>query len=139
MNADDPWAPYMRLQNMARHASATDRGWALDETLAFLIDEIAAGRQASEAQINNILTNRAAKHRGRRRLMAKMRLPECTVAPAEARLEIDDRMRRCAPRDQLILMALACGSTVEEVAAKHRGPAGTIKTWAYRARLKFAA
>jgi DNA-binding NarL/FixJ family response regulator len=139
MNTEDPWALYLRLQSMARHASATDRGWALDEALAFVIEEIAAGRRASDAQIDNILLNRAAKHRRRRRLVVKMPQPGCTIGPAEACLELADRLQRCAPRDQLILKALASGFTVEEVAAQYRVPTGTIKTWAHRARMKFAA
>lgn len=138
MDADNTWALYLRLQTMALNAPENDYGWALDEALNFVIEEIAAGRRASERKIKNILTNRAAKYRRRRRLITRMRWPDCTKPSVEARLEMNDQLRHCTPRDQQILMALAEGFTVEEVATEHKVPKGTIKSWAHRARRKIA-
>jgi DNA-binding NarL/FixJ family response regulator len=138
MHADDLWAPYLRLQQMARHSKTTDNGWAIDEALDFAIEEIAAGRRPSDTQIKNVLSNRAAKYRNRRRITATRYLPQRVAPSTDARIDVGERLKLCSSRDRQILTSLASGFSVKELATEHEVPTGTIKTWAHRARIKIA-
>ena len=141
MSTNDPWAAYGRLQEMLRLARVSNRSWAIEDTLNVMIEEIAAGSEVSELQIENLLNNRAAKYRRRQQRC------ETDIAlhfddgerSLNARIELNSRLKRCSTRDQSILIAIGAGVTTREIALARVAPEGTIKTWVRRARVKFAA
>jgi hypothetical protein len=138
MSANDRWAAYTRLQEILKLARVSNRSWAIEETLNVMIEEIAANREVSELQIVN---NRWAKYRRRqqRRETAAALHFDDGERSLNARIELNSRLKRCSTRDQSILIAIGAGVTTREIALSRVAPAGTIKTWARRARVKFAA
>jgi hypothetical protein len=143
MSTDDPWAwaAYGRLQRMLERVSVSDRGWAIEETMNLLIEEIAEGREVSEIQIGNLLTNRSAKHRRRRRYdhVSTFAGSGSEAHSGDACIELQSRLKRCSARDQSILIAIGHGITTREIGLAYARPEGTIKTWVHRARIKFGA
>jgi DNA-directed RNA polymerase specialized sigma24 family protein len=140
MSITDPWAAYARLQGMLKLARVSDRGWALEETMNALIDEISEGREVTEIQIENLVTNRSAKYRHRRQY-DQFTAPDVVdgARSLDARVELHSRLKRCSIRDQSILIAIGGGVTTREIALGYVTPEGTVKTWVHRARMKFAA
>ena len=141
MSTNDPWAAYARLQEILKFARVSNRSWAIEETMNVLIEEIAAGREVSELQIENLVNNRSAKYRRRqqRHEIATALHFDDGERSLNARIELNSRLKRCSTRDQSILIAIGAGVTTREVALARVAPEGTIKTWVRRARVKFAA
>jgi hypothetical protein len=141
MNADDLWAAYTRLQEILDSTRISDRYWAIEETMNIVLGAIAEDRELSPIQIDNLISNRSAKYRRRRRYQDEPAAPVFSdgSGSAEASIELRSRLSRCSVRDQSILIAIGHGVTTREMALGYVVPEGTIKTWVRRARLKFAA
>ena len=61
------------------------------------------------------------------------------LAAHEARSELVRCQRRCDEREMGVLISAALGNGYNDIAATHRVPEATIKTWVRRARQKLAA
>ena len=152
MDTDDPWAAYTRLQNMLQSPWISDRTWAVEETANVVLEELARGRELSAIQVENLISNRAAKHRQHRQhdradaarhfvdfhADAARRFVDQGPSPL-AGIELQSRLKRCFPRDQSVLVAIGSGLTTREIALAWAKPEGTIKTWVRRARAQFTA
>jgi hypothetical protein len=135
MSTNYSWAAYARLQGMLKLERVSDRGWAIEEAMNFLIEEIAEGRDVSELQIENLVSNRSAKYRRRRQhdeaaTASRFGDGERSLS---ARIELQSRLKRCSARDQSLLIAIGGGITTREIALASVTPEGTIKTWVRRA------
>jgi len=144
MRDDGPWADYFRLQRLAESRVLSDQYWAIDEALEVVLDEIDGEHAIAERRTANLLANRAAKHRHRRRLLNQN---ACLLSPGvvneharfEASRELERHRSRCAPREWRVLLMICVGHTYVAVAAFEGVPEATIKTWVRRARMKLAA
>ena len=133
MTDRDSWAEYARLQQYADFTTLNDKYWAVDEALDAILDKIEAGETVSAQQTENLIINRAAKHRRRRadltnhsavlfsfsaihdehRLHARARLLECHA--------------QCSPREWSALVSIGLGHTYRAVAYRHSVPEPTAK------------
>ncbi|MCP5433069.1 MAG: hypothetical protein H6923_07335 [Alphaproteobacteria bacterium] len=142
MTEQELWAEYNRLSQLSRFMPATNRAWALDDTLNYILNRIEAGNAAecTLQQIENRIGNAKAKFRKRARLQAASIVPEpVTAPPAEDRVEVLQRLARCSRKERLILVAAGMGHGAEEIARALSAPVGSVKTWTFRARAKFSA
>jgi DNA-binding NarL/FixJ family response regulator len=142
MSTNDSWTVYARLQNLLQKSvRVSNFSLALEETLSVLIESIAGGREISEIQIDNLIKNRSAKYRQRRKYNEIATPPYLGDGQRSlnARIELRERLGRCSTRDQSIMIAIGRGVTTREIALASLTPEGTIKTRFRRGRLKFAA
>ena len=142
---DDPWAEYARLQQFADSSVLNAKAWGLDEALEAILDKIEAGKTVSPRQAENLLTNRAAKHRHRRKILSENALVLAidNVAHEESRVLARCRLSQfigcCSERERQVLLSICFGETYADLASAHGVPESTIKTWVRRARLRLAA
>jgi DNA-directed RNA polymerase specialized sigma24 family protein len=102
---------------------------------------IETGQPITSVQIEDLISNRAAKYRARRRIIATNvieTLPQEETS-RNASIELRSRLSRCNQRERAILVAVGGGASTKELCRTFAAPAGTVKTWVRRARLKFAA
>lgn len=140
---DGPWAEYARLQEFADTSILNDRAWAVDEALDALLDKVEAGESLSRPQVDNLVTNRAAKHRRRRACLSQNGpvLAACNVDEENrllARRRLRECISQCSQRECKVLMAAGFGETYRVIANEHGVAENTIKTWVRRARLRLA-
>ena len=111
---DDPWAEYARLQQFADSSVLNAKAWGLDEALEAILDKIEAGKTVSPRQAENLLTNRAAKHRHRRKILSENALVLAidNVAHEESRV-----LARCR-----LSQFIGCCSELRKEAASRRPP-----------------
>jgi DNA-directed RNA polymerase specialized sigma24 family protein len=102
---------------------------------------VEAGRDIAPEAVANLLRNRTRKHRNRRLILAR-NAPVLFVGAANdnARHEAADAIRRAAKvlsfLEARLLFGISEGRTYGELARAQGVPAGTVKTWVRRARLK---
>lgn len=121
-----------------------DKYWAVDEALDAILDKIEAGEPVSAQRTENLITNRAAKHRRRRAdFNNHAALFTFSTASDESRLHarclLIECSARCSPREWGVLVCIGLGHTYRAVAHRHSVPEATAKTWVRRARLRLAA
>lgn len=144
MDDDDPWAEYARLQQNADSHVLNDKAWAIDEALEAIIDKIEACQPVTRTQIDNLLINRAAKHRRRRTRLANnafvfdFGIAANQEACLEARRELRECRSGCTVREWSTLVSIGLGHSYHTVANDHGVPEGTVKTWVRRTRLRLA-
>src|ERR1700758_3846720 len=109
MHEHDPWAEYARLQRLANARVLSDRYWAIDEALEAILDRIESGRPIAVQQPDNLLANRAAKHRRRRQILVQNvdLLGAASVsndACIEAQRELERHSAGCTHREWRVLV-----------------------------------
>ncbi len=143
MDEDEPWAAYARIQRQADSKILSDQAWARDEALDAIIDKIERGQMVSAEQAENLITNRASKHRRRRRSLAQNAQLFPTVVNEDSRLEalcdLGWHQRQCSELEWRILVSIGLGHTYGRIADAEEVPEATVKTWVRRARLRLAA
>lgn len=139
MTNDELWAEYARLSEISRYLPVSNRLWAIDDALSYILDQLESGQpeRCSAQRIENRIRNATAKFRNRGMLEAKYLRPADPPQHSDARLEIDRRLARCTPNEQKLLLAVGMGYRLTEIAQEMNAPLGTIKTQTFRARLKF--
>ena len=140
----DPWAEYARIQRQANTPIVSDRAWASDETLAVILDRLEQGQVSLPQQVDNLVANRATKHRCRRGSLAKnaQLLSPASVndgSRLEALCDLERCRRQCSTREWRILVAVGLGHTYDYIANAEVVPEATVKTWVRRVRLRLAA
>jgi len=144
MDPSDPWAAYARAQSLADRYDVTDKTWAADEAAAEVIERIAAGASIAPTTEANLLVNRAAKHRRRRRIVRRnrARLAQAQPHPIHlilARAELA-RIAELFDRNTIeLLVGVGMGATYNEVAEAVGVPVATARTKVRRARIRLAA
>ncbi|MCH9052211.1 MAG: hypothetical protein IIA72_14210 [Proteobacteria bacterium] len=143
MDKDKPWALYARIQRQADSKILSDQAWARDEALDAILDQIEWGRMVSTEQAENLITNRASKHRQRRRSLAQNTQIFHTTVNENSRLEalcdLGRHQRQCSKLEWRILVSIGLGHTYGRIADAEKVPEATVKTWVRRARLRLAA
>ena len=143
MNSSDCWDNYAHIQHKADSPTLSPQTWAIDETLDAILDEIERGQAPSRQQIDNLITNRSAKHRHRRVLLDR----HGEIFPAfvsnhrrlEARYYLKQCYQHCSEREWDMLLAIDKGYTYGEIAGREGVPEATIKTRVRRLRLRLKA
>ena len=143
MNDDDLWVVYTRIQRQADSRILSSKAWAIDEALDAILDRIGRGETTSLQQADNLITNRATKHRHRQRSLAKNEqlFPAFTNDnnQLDAICDLGRYRQLCSTREWRILVAVGEGHTYSHISSEEGVPEPTVKTWVRRLRLKLAA
>ena len=143
MNDDDLWVVYARIQRQADSRILSSKAWAIDEALDAILDRIGRGETTSLQQADNLITNRATKHRHRQRSLAKNEqlFPALTNDnnQLDAICDLGRYRQLCSTREWRVLVALGEGHTYSHISSEEGVPEPTVKTWVRRLRLKLAA
>ena len=144
MTDDDRWAEYARLQQIADSSVLSGQTWAAEEGLDTILDKIEQRQAVTARQADNLLINRAAKRRHRRRLLARQaHLFADTAANENARLdarsELDRHRSRCTAREWRVLVSVGVGDDFSSIATIEHVPVSTVKTWVRRVRARLLA
>ena len=143
MDENELWVTYTRIQRQADSNILSDRAWAIDEALDAILDEIELGKAVLAEQAENLITNRASKHRRRRRSLAQNAQLFLTAINENSRLEalcdLGRHQRQCSELEWRILVSIGLGHTYGHIAVAEGVPEATVKTWVRRARLRLAA
>ena len=154
MNDDDLWVVYTRIQRQADSRILSSKAWAIDEALDAILDRIGRGETTSLQQADNLITNRATKHRHRQRSLGETNeqlFPALAkneqLFPAftndnnqlDAICDLGRYRQLCSTREWRILVAVGEGHTYSHISSEEGVPEPTVKTWVRRLRLKLAA
>jgi len=149
MDKDDLWAEYARIQRQADSTFLSDHAWARDEALEAILDKVERGQVVSAEQADNLITNRATKHRRRRGSLlrrglsltqnAHLRVATNRYGRLEALCDLGRHQRQCSEREWRVLVCVGLGLTYNRIADAEKVPEATIKTWVRRARLRLVA
>ena len=143
MNDDDLWVVYARIQRQADSRILSSKAWAIDEALDAILDRIGRGETTSLQQADNLITNRATKHRHRQRSLAKNEqfFPALTNDnnQLDAICDLGRYRQLCSTREWRVLVAVGEGHTYSHISSEEGVPEPTVKTWVRRLRLKLAA
>ena len=136
------WAEYLRFQSEIDTRVLSDRYWALDEAADAILDKIERGELVCPRQVDNLIRNRATKHRRRRVSLAVGRHFFPSTANYDIQLEalcdLDRYRRRCSAQEWRFLVAIGLGQIYSRVARAEEVPEATVKTWVRRLRCRLA-
>jgi hypothetical protein len=145
------WDQYTLLQPSADRRKLDHWAWSADERLEKLLDQILAGTQPADdtvrqTQADNLLANRAGKHRRRRKLFDRHVTPNRPLwndlDPADVAGQTDavEWVRhQTTVAEWQILWGLASDQSYGELSDQLDATVGTLKSLASRCRSRLRA